>query len=73
MMIPPSAPDRITAISVVGVEASPALITSTPQEMRVPTTRFSTISPDILASLPTTTLYLDRPSSLALREGRVAQ
>ena len=55
-MMPPSASSNTTAISVVGVEAKPAFTTSTPQASRVPTTRFSTISPLIRASLPTTTL-----------------
>ena len=55
-MIPPSAPENVTAISVVGVEAKPAFTTSTPQAMSVPQTMFSTISPLRRASLPTTTL-----------------
>ena len=64
-IIPPSAFSKMTAISVVGVEAYPALMTSTPQESNVPQTTCSTISPDMRASLPTTTLYLS-PSGLGL-------
>ena len=43
-MIPPSASSKTTAISVVGVEAKPALTTSTPQATRVPHTSCSTMS-----------------------------
>ena len=54
----------MTAISVVGVEAIPASMTSAPQAVSVPVTRASTISPDILASRPTTILGL-RPFTVA--------
>ena len=63
-MIPPSALLKMTAISVVGVEAIPASITSTPQAIRVPVTRDSTISPEMRASRPTTILGL-RPLTVA--------
>ena len=65
-------PAKVTAISVVGVDASPIFTTSTPQAHRVPTTRCSTIGPESLASLPTTTLYF-LPSGFSFLDGRVAQ
>src|SRR5574344_691838 len=65
-MIPPSAFSKTTAISTVGVDEREALTTSIPQAINVPQTRFSTISPEILASLPTTTLYRLLPGSLIL-------
>ena len=57
-IIPPSAPSIVTANSVVGVVANPIFITSQPHPIRVPVTISLTISPEILASLPTTILHL---------------
>ena len=71
-MIPPSALANVTAISVVGVEAKPIFTTSTPQAISEPMTRFSTIAPDSLASLPTTILYFS-PFGCGFLEGSVAQ
>ena len=53
-MIPPSAFSFGTAISTVGVVDKPIFTTSIPIPCRVPTQIFSTISPEILASLPIT-------------------
>ena len=57
-MIPPSAPSMVTASSVVGVVARSMSTTSQPIPIRVPTTTFFTISPEIRASRPTTILLL---------------
>ena len=57
-MMPPSALNSVTAISVVGVVARSMSTTSTPQNVSVPITIFLTSGPEILASRPTTTLYL---------------
>ena len=57
-MIPPLAPSMVTASSVVGVEARSMSTTSQPIPIRVPTTTFFTISPEMRASRPTTILLL---------------
>ena len=57
-IIPPLAPSIVTANSVVGVEARSMSTTSHPIPIRVPTTTFFTISPEIRASRPTTILLL---------------
>ena len=54
IIIPASAFSSVTAISTVGVVDKPKQITSIPKLTRVSTTIFSTIGPEILASLPTT-------------------
>ena len=51
---------------MVGVEHKPALTTSIPHADKVPHTIDSTILPDNLASLPTTTLYFSFPGILFL-------
>ena len=66
-IIPPSAFEKRTASSVVGVDAKPHFTTSTPHATRVPHTRFSTITPLRRASRPTTTLYLAALGALRLR------
>ena len=52
--MPPQAFSSTTAISVVGVVASPMLTTSNPIDMRAPHTSWLTIGPEIRASRPTT-------------------
>ena len=71
-MSPPSALEKRTAISVVGVDANPARMTSTPHATSVPQTTFSTISPESLASFPTTTVYLS-PAPFGLRSRSLVQ
>ena len=67
MMMPPSVPAKRTASSVVGVDASPHLTTSTPQAASVPHTSCSTMGPLIRASRPTTTLNLPAFGDACLR------
>jgi hypothetical protein len=52
MMMPPAAPDSVTAISAVGVVVRPISRTSIPIARRVPDIRSLTIPPETLASLP---------------------
>ena len=59
--MPASAFKSVTATSTVGVVESPVSITSTPIPIKVPTTRFETISPETLASLPKTIVILSLP------------
>ena len=66
-MIPPSASFPVTAISVVGVVASPISMTSHPIPRSVPVTMWLTMIPEMRASRPTTIRGRALPECLRMK------